>query len=278
MTINEKILRLRKARSLTQAELGEKLGVTDKAVSKWEQGNGMPDLEQIQSLSDFFNVSLDYLLKDVARTTGDYQAQHDMEEEEKKTETKGKNDELRDKCKKYLEEQGIADFDEKILPFVEDDGKTINNGCFDIEGDQISLSFEKLKEYKQPDLIRKFFADQITPADAIALDDVQLLKEALKDSQRLSSERNSLIKGYSWVDGSPEISDYERYQSINLDSLLENLDSKLKNFYYFVVMLIDAGAKYYKQVGEGDDITVFRKVEDTSRTNFFYRIAKDKIQ
>lgn len=38
MTINEKILRLRKARSLTQAELGEKLGVTDKAVSKWEQG------------------------------------------------------------------------------------------------------------------------------------------------------------------------------------------------------------------------------------------------
>ena len=47
MTINEKILRLRKARSLTQAELGEKLGVTDKAVSKWEQGNGMPDLEQI---------------------------------------------------------------------------------------------------------------------------------------------------------------------------------------------------------------------------------------
>ena len=113
MTINEKILRLRKARSLTQAELGEKLGVTDKAVSKWEQGNGMPDLEQIQSLSDFFNVSLDYLLKDVARTTGDYQAQHDMEEQEKKTETKGKNDELRDKCKKYLEEQGIADFDEK---------------------------------------------------------------------------------------------------------------------------------------------------------------------
>ena len=62
MTINEKILRLRKVRGLTQAELGEKLGVTDKAVSKWEQGNGMPDLEQIQSLGEFFGVSLDYLL------------------------------------------------------------------------------------------------------------------------------------------------------------------------------------------------------------------------
>lgn len=56
------ISELRKSRSLTQKELAEKLNVTDKAVSKWETGKCYPDIETIERLSEFFEVSINDIL------------------------------------------------------------------------------------------------------------------------------------------------------------------------------------------------------------------------
>ncbi len=44
------IAQLRKEKNLTQKELADKLGISDKTVSKWETGNGMPDVSLLQSL------------------------------------------------------------------------------------------------------------------------------------------------------------------------------------------------------------------------------------
>lgn len=63
MTLFEKIPALRKARGLSQEELAEQLGVSRQAVSKWESGQSLPDLDKILALSEFFGVSTDYLLK-----------------------------------------------------------------------------------------------------------------------------------------------------------------------------------------------------------------------
>ena len=52
------ILNLRKERGWTQAELAEKLHVTDKAISKWERGVGFPDIKMIEPLADVFGVSM----------------------------------------------------------------------------------------------------------------------------------------------------------------------------------------------------------------------------
>lgn len=52
---------LRKRHKLTQLELAEKMNYTDKAVSKWEQGSTLPDLETLKELCDFYGVTLDYL-------------------------------------------------------------------------------------------------------------------------------------------------------------------------------------------------------------------------
>ena len=60
--IGERIKQKRKELGLTQAELGEKLDVTDRAVSKWEQGEGDPNLSLIPNLAKVLGVSLDYLL------------------------------------------------------------------------------------------------------------------------------------------------------------------------------------------------------------------------
>ena len=56
------IARRRKAIGLTQKELADRLGVTNKAVSKWETGGGMPDISVLQELSRILEVSVDELL------------------------------------------------------------------------------------------------------------------------------------------------------------------------------------------------------------------------
>ena len=56
------LIRLRTARGLTQAELGEKLHYTDKAVSKWERAESVPDAFVLMELGKLFGVSVDHLL------------------------------------------------------------------------------------------------------------------------------------------------------------------------------------------------------------------------
>lgn len=56
------LAQLRKERGLTQQALGEKLGVTNKTVSRWENGNYMPDIDMLLQLSDEYGVSLNELL------------------------------------------------------------------------------------------------------------------------------------------------------------------------------------------------------------------------
>jgi transcriptional regulator with XRE-family HTH domain len=61
--IAENIVALRLAAQMTQAELAEKLNYTDKAVSKWERAESVPDVFTLKQLADLFGVSIDYLLQ-----------------------------------------------------------------------------------------------------------------------------------------------------------------------------------------------------------------------
>lgn len=61
--IGEKIYELRKNRSLTQEQLGEKLGISGQAVSKWEKGESMPDIMSLPELCEILGVSIDALLE-----------------------------------------------------------------------------------------------------------------------------------------------------------------------------------------------------------------------
>ena len=62
MEFHEKLQELRKSKGLTQEELAEILFVSRTAVSKWESGRGMPNIESLKSISKFFSVTLDDLL------------------------------------------------------------------------------------------------------------------------------------------------------------------------------------------------------------------------
>lgn len=63
MEIGKTIQDLRKRKGLSQEELAEKIDVSRQAVSKWENGSSVPDVEKIIALSNFFQVSTDYMLK-----------------------------------------------------------------------------------------------------------------------------------------------------------------------------------------------------------------------
>lgn len=56
------IAQLRKEQGLTQEALGEKLGVTNKTISRWENGNYMPDIELLVPLGELLGVSVNELL------------------------------------------------------------------------------------------------------------------------------------------------------------------------------------------------------------------------
>ena len=62
--IAKNIIRLRQNAGLTQIELAEKLNYSDKAVSKWERAESMPDITVLKVIADLFSVPLDYLVQE----------------------------------------------------------------------------------------------------------------------------------------------------------------------------------------------------------------------
>lgn len=60
--IAKNITDLRRKRNITQLELAERLCYSDKAISKWERGESLPDIAVLKHLADLFGVTVDYLL------------------------------------------------------------------------------------------------------------------------------------------------------------------------------------------------------------------------
>lgn len=62
-TLGMTISSLRKDKGMTQLELAEKIGVTDKVVSKWERDLSFPDINSIPKLAEIFEISVDDLMQ-----------------------------------------------------------------------------------------------------------------------------------------------------------------------------------------------------------------------
>lgn len=79
MIFHEKIKSLRKEKGWSQEQLAEKVNVSRQAVTKWEKGEGYPDIENLKILSDIFEKSIDELVKE------DFESQEIEEKETSKT-------------------------------------------------------------------------------------------------------------------------------------------------------------------------------------------------
>ena len=67
--VAENLTNLRKANKITQLELAEKLNYSDKAISKWERGESLPDVVTLKQLADMYGVSVDYILNEQTEET-----------------------------------------------------------------------------------------------------------------------------------------------------------------------------------------------------------------
>lgn len=62
-SMGETIARLRKTKDITQKQLADQLGITDQAVSKWENGGAYPDITLLPTLADLLDVTVDELIR-----------------------------------------------------------------------------------------------------------------------------------------------------------------------------------------------------------------------
>lgn len=65
MNVADRIQNLRKAKGISQEQLADAIGVSRQAVSKWESEQTTPNLEKIILMSEYFDVTTDYLLKGI---------------------------------------------------------------------------------------------------------------------------------------------------------------------------------------------------------------------
>lgn len=91
MNIADRIQSLRKAKGVSQEQLADVIGVSRQSVSKWESEQAVPELEKIIIMSEYFDVTTDYILKGIEpATNNDHKTIGDVIDQKVLTEANGK--------------------------------------------------------------------------------------------------------------------------------------------------------------------------------------------
>ena len=101
---------LRKEKGLTQEKLGEILGVSNKTVSRWENGNYLPQVEMLQALSTYYGVSINDILSGQRLTEREYRAHAEENMKSALAESSFTLKEKMDYFKKKWNREHIADW------------------------------------------------------------------------------------------------------------------------------------------------------------------------
>jgi len=289
MSINERIALLRKMKGLSQNELGKALNVTDKAVSKWENGDGTPDMAQIISLCQYFNISIDYLMTGSVLSDGDKTIEKEINAYQKALALNASAKDMVSACRKYLEGLAIA-YDDGILPTIVDG--EIDMNCFKKNPDgSIGVIYERLIAKKAKDVLKRLCEKDIRLLDATELDDWDLFEMGVANAKRDIEAVKDLPKEeiHPGIFG---LKDEEKAHNIEVEYrkrvegvynvVLEELDPTKENYYRFIIALIDVGA-YYSNLVYPERSNPFAPGDpayekDQAKTNFFYRVAKDMVK
>lgn len=286
MSINERIALLRKMKGLSQNELGKALKVTDKAVSKWENGDGTPDMAQIISLCQYLNISIDYLMTGSVLSDGDKAIEKEINAYQKALALNASAKDMVSACRKYLEGLAIA-YDDGILPTIVE-GR-IDMNCFKKNPDgSLGVIYERLVAKKAKGVLKRLCEKEIRLLDATELDDWDLFEMGMANAKRDIEAVKDLPKEeiHPGIFG---LKDEEKAHNIEVEYrkqaegvynvVLEELNPTEENYYRFIIALIEAGAYYSNPVypersspfASGDP--TYEK--DQAKTGFFYRVAKD---
>ena len=276
-TIGERICHLRKLFRLTQSQLADSVNLSDKVISKWENNESKPNLDDTAALSEFFGVSFNYLISGKAEKII---LSRKPSEEELIADAKQN---FIKQCNAVIRNNNLYKYKDKIFPEKRCQYYLMKNIPLDYadigifhplvekktEPYGIGINLKALLALDDYDLFDKIisldipFCDKndalnkrlITAEDIHGLTDVRfyqflarqdiLIKQILKryyDSQKnpkytFEDYCNMNIKGYQ-----------EKYNKF-LNDALEKLEKKNPNYWEIVKVLIEAGAFVQKMVG-----------------------------
>ena len=284
LPMDRKLKMFREIFNMSQEELGKKLNVSDKTISAWENEERDISLQNAISIAKLFNIPKEYFVfnENLSKLDGDLRKKMLQYEDQQKQNYLVSQIILTCKCK--LESDALPIKKEYLPKYDYETKKFVDYGIFDKDNillilkssksiDDISkykYSSEKLAKFNLLDIIERFNSETVELRDLKDCNNLNIFKQTLEKMK----QRKYFKQGH--LGEKVEVSSEKEIQ-VQLNEVLENLSSNLSRYYEIIVFLIDNGAYYEKQVGVGDDITIFKNVKDVSKTNLIYRIAKDSI-
>ncbi len=91
MTFGERLYELRNKNNLSQEDLAEVLDVSRQSISKWENDKAYPEMTRLLFMSDYFNVSLDYLMRGIKKENNEEKVTADDADKNSNDKYKTKN-------------------------------------------------------------------------------------------------------------------------------------------------------------------------------------------
>ena len=91
MTLGERLYELRNKNNLSQEELAEVLDVSRQSISKWENDKAYPEMTRLLFMSDYFDVSLDYLMRGIKKENNEEKVTADDADKNSNDKYKTKN-------------------------------------------------------------------------------------------------------------------------------------------------------------------------------------------
>jgi transcriptional regulator with XRE-family HTH domain len=279
--MSNRIKELREVMGLTQAQLAEKINVTDKAVSKWESTGGEPDATPRDALRKVFGgISSDYLNGEEAISPADKAMESKIADWKAMQVANKEFQAFYAKCLAYLKKENLGEAFYNLLPSFRN-GETFYTG-FNEEG--TGFSYEGLMDYA-PELIPDYFPEKVDFDFAEGqgiLDCLPLAYENAKKKHQAAAQsylEHAHLLGLENVPGEAR-PDPENDLVKEVSSRLEELSCKQFKFYLYVRFYIDHGAFYHKN-SVGQSVCDGGRLEveiDQSKTALAYNAALDWIE
>ena len=284
LNMGQKLKMFREINHLSQEKLGQKLNVPDKTISAWETSELDISLPNAIIIAELFNIPKEYFVFNENFSKLRYDTQNQIFSYLEKQRYNFAMNKIIANCKNKIENDGLPLKKEYMPKFNETHGKFVSFGIFnkdklpinstndnDIDNkDNYQYSSSALAKYNLTDVLERFNSDKVELKDLKDCNNLKVFKttlERMRDRKYLTRSRL----------GQEVAVEPNKIIQEQLNYVLEYLNPELSNFYQIVLFLIENGAYYELLVGGGDDVVCWEKVKDTSKTNWAYRLAKDKI-
>lgn len=283
-TIGARIIRLRKIHRLTQSQLAEKLNVSDKVISNWECGETTPGLNDITTLKNYFNVSLDFLV-DGKETREDAQSLIPQI-----TDAELKSDWIK-KCLKFINDAKLKKYTDIIFPKCERDALMSDSISYDWTSNLgvgiFALGILQEDEYGiyegdiTINLNRLLQLDNFQIYDAIIKQHLQIVEICKNVSNKPLRERDFYDKKPICAEDIQGLTDVHFYELLNdkkeLQSAFESLDKQNPNKWHIIKVLIEKGASIRRLVSIDPTYGNSYYADDWLVTELVYNLALTKL-